>query len=56
MKLLKINFVVAAFLSLLMNMGCKTPETTYYFAEGVDLSFIKKVAVLPLIITNDTYF
>ncbi|MDH4230659.1 MAG: hypothetical protein OEW04_01365 [Nitrospirota bacterium] len=56
MKLLKINVVIAVFFGLLMNMGCRTPETTYHFAEGVDLSFIKKVAVLPLDnLTNDKF-
>lgn len=56
MKLLRIFIAVAAFLVLLADMGCKSTETTFHLAEDVDMSFIKKVAVLPLDnYTNDRF-
>jgi hypothetical protein len=56
MKLLQGVFLAWALLLLVMNGGCKTVETPYHIAEDVDLSFIKKVAVLPLDnLTNDKY-
>jgi TolB-like protein len=56
MKLFRMLIVIATFFALLMNWGCKTSEMTYHLAEDVDLSFIKKVAVLPLDnLTNDRF-
>jgi hypothetical protein len=56
MKVLQGVFLAWALLLLVMNGGCKTVETPYHLAEDVDLSFIKKVAVLPLDnLTNDKY-
>jgi TolB-like protein len=56
MKLLKGIFLAVVLFPLMMNSGCKTAETTYHLAEDVDLSYIKKVAVLPLDnLTNDKF-
>jgi hypothetical protein len=42
--------------TLVMNWGCKSAETRYHFAGDTDLSYIKKVAVLPLDnLTNDKF-
>jgi TolB-like protein len=56
MKLLQGTFLALALLLLSINCGCKTTETPFHIAGDVDLSYIKKVAVLPLDnLTADRY-
>lgn len=57
MKLFRFFIVIMVFWGILINCGCKTAtETTYHLTEDVDLSLIKKVAVLPLDnLTNEKF-
>ena len=56
MKLLQGIFLAGTLLMLVMNAGCKTAETPFHIAADVDLSYVKKVAILPLDnLTNDKY-
>jgi len=55
MKKISVPHIVTVLLLLLFLAGCaaeKTPTTTTYIREGVDLNYITKVAVLPF--TNNT--